>query len=181
MRRAAIDADLATIDRLAGVEPSLKRLLADVRVSLETVFLSALDREDVLDSFRRLTEELGRTMPDAERLMRYWNRINDLAPTAGHQLAESPAIRELSLQAGDSIQPRGGFLNEAAAAAFVQSVESPSIRRVLEEAHTAMKDLSLYEGRRPEGAFDLLYFYQLLAWWFRRAGSEETSPSPRPS
>jgi hypothetical protein len=156
VNRSATDADLAAIDSLDRVDTQTKRLLKEVRISLETVYLSAEDREDVADSLRRLARELNKPEPDPDRLQRYWWRIDDLAPTAGHELARAEAIQQRSLRWGEGIRPKGGYLNEAAAREFADSVTDPHLRQVLERAHAAMVQLSLTEKVRPEGAFDLL-------------------------
>jgi hypothetical protein len=99
-------------------------------------------------------------------LLRYWRRIDELAPAAAHALARAEPVQRRSLRWGEGIQPRSGYLNERAAREFVESVADPRIRSALGWAHAVMLELSLFEQQRPEGAFDLLYLYRFLARWF---------------
>jgi hypothetical protein len=155
--------DLAWIDTLPTPDPEVKRVLRDARVSVESLYLPKEDKEDLADSLRRFAKEVSNSDRHPERLMRYWRRIDDLSPTIGHMLAKSEAVQELSLCWGTCIEPRGGFLNESPAREFVESVCDPELRTALEWAYAGMCERSLFEGERPEGAFDLLYFYKVLA------------------
>ena len=166
MDRATTEADLATLDALGGLNTELRNLLREIRLSINTISIPPEDRADVVDSFRRFVAELAKSDPDADRLMRYWRRIDELAPTTAHELARIETVQRLSLRWGEGIQPRGGYLNERAAREFVEATTDPRIRRVLEWAHYQMVWLSASEWLRPEGAFDLLYFYRVLAKWF---------------
>lgn len=163
MKSSTTASDLTTLDSLPNIDGSLRQLLKDVRLSLDTVHLTAEDREDVLESFRHFTAELCKPTPRPERLWRFWSRVDDLAPTAGHALAQAEAIQQLSQVGGFGIHPRGGFLNEVAAGKFVASVEDARIKQVLGLAYRQLLTLAQREGVRPEGAFDLLYFYKAIA------------------
>jgi hypothetical protein len=163
MSLIATKSDLELIEDLTAIGPEVKRLLREARIAIESVYLPSEDKEDVADSLRRFAKELGNPYRHPERLMRYWARINDLAPTVAHMLAKSEAVQELSMCWGDCIQTKGGFLNEIPAREFVESIEDPSVRYALEWAFAQMLEMSFFEGTRPEGTFDLLYFYKLLA------------------
>ncbi len=114
------------------------------------------------DSLQRFAKELANPQRNPERLRRYWGRINDLAPTVGHLLSTSEAIQEASLWWGDCIQPKGGFLNEGPAHEYVETIDDRQIRRALEWAYAGICETLYMDGVRPEGPFDLLYFYKLL-------------------
>jgi hypothetical protein len=171
-------ADLAWIDTLPTLDPEVKRLLRDARVSIESLYLPDEDKEDLGGSIRRFAREVSNPDRHPERLMRYWRRIEELSPTIGHMLAKSEAIQELSLCWGACIQPKGGFLNESSAREFVESVGDPQIRTALEWAYATMWERSLFDGDRPEGAFDLLYFYKVLASLLDSPYIEVKLPSP---
>jgi hypothetical protein len=156
-------ADLESIENLTAIDPDVKRLLKDVRIALESAYLSATDKEDVADSLRRFARELSSPDRHPERLMRYWSRIDDLAPTAADMLAKSEAVQELSMCWGTTIRPKGGYLNEAQAREFVESVDDNGLRAALEWAYACILEMSFFAGIRPEGTFDLLYFYKLMA------------------
>lgn len=175
MSYEAADVDLQSIEALTAIDPEVRDLLKEARIAIESVYLSLEDKEDVADSLRRFATELSWPARHPERLMRYWNRIMDLAPTVGHLLATSEEIQQLSMWWGDSIRPKGGFLNEAKARDYVESIEDPSIRAVMAWAYSRMAELSFFERTRPEGAFDLLYFYKL----FDAPYIELKSPAPR--
>jgi hypothetical protein len=163
MNASTAELDLAAIDQMPRLDPPLRRLLKEVRISIDTVHLSVEDRTDLIESFRRFTAELSKPEPRPDRLWRFWSRVDDLAPTVGHELARADPIQQLSSLNGFGIQPRGGFLHEAAAAELVQTIADPRIRTALGMAYRQMVQLSSREGVRPEGTFDLLYFYKLLA------------------
>jgi hypothetical protein len=179
MSRAAADADLETIERLTAITPEVKRLLKEARIAIESVYLPAEDKDDVADSLLRLARELSSANRHPERMMRYWTRINDLAPTVAHQLAKSEDIQRLSLCWGDCIQPKGGFLNESTARQFVESLDDPEIRTALKWFYAQIVQMSIFKGDRPEGTFDLLYFYKVLAWLFSTPYVEVRLASPR--
>lgn len=181
MNREATEAGLASIEHLPALSPDLKRALREARIAIESVYLSDVDKEDLADSLQRFARELANPQRHPERLKRYWGRIYDLAPTVGHLLSTSEAIQEASLWWGDHIQPKGGFLNEGPAREYVEAIDDPQIRLALEWAYAVICEMSYMDGVRPEGPFDLLYFYKLLAGLLRPPYFEVKMPVPRPT
>jgi hypothetical protein len=167
MTPVATDSDLATIDSCTGLDTETKRILREVRISIDTIVLSAEDKADVFDVCRKFAVEISKPEPSPDRLLRYWNWMNELAPTAAHELAKSATVQRLSMRWGECIQAKGGFINETAAEAYVRSIQDRRIRDAVASAHGVMLELSMFEGVRPEGAFDLLYFYKCLASWLQ--------------
>lgn len=159
----------------------MRRLLRDVRISLETVNLSDEDRDDAITCFTRFVAEMAKSAPHPDRLMRYWRWLDELAPTAAHELATSEIIQHQSMRWGDCIQPKGGFLNERAAKEFVQKIADKQVRDALEWAYGQMVELSFWKAVRPEGGFDLLYFYRLLASCFEEGYYKAQIPEARPT
>ena len=79
---------------------------------------------------------------------------------------------------GDCIQPKGGFLNERAARDYVKSIENCQSRQALEAIYNEIVYLSCFRGIRPQGAFDVLYVYRVLASCFERGWLNSKLPEP---
>ncbi|MCA9068022.1 MAG: hypothetical protein KDA84_03830 [Planctomycetaceae bacterium] len=158
--------DLAQLDTFKVADPALHKCLWEIRLSIDTLYLPDEDKLDVINTFCRFVTELRKPEPHSERLFRYWRWIDELAPTVAHELAQLESIRQLSLLWGEGIRAKGGFLNERAAREFVEAITDPHIRQSLEWMYSKMLELSLFDNIRPEGTFDLLFFYRMLTEWF---------------
>jgi hypothetical protein len=163
-------ADLEWVPHINGVDAEFRECCRETRLLIESCPLSDEDRDDIVDSWRRFSQEMSRAEPHAERLERYWRRIDEISPSVSHRFACSPSVRRRSeTWFARSIRPRGGFVREREAADLRGKIDDPKALLWIDVAYTVMINLSRLRGFRPEGAFDLCYFYTVLLEIFRRS------------
>ena len=74
------------------LDVALKVKLLQARAEVDALQLPQGDKEDVTDELGKLTEEVEKEVPDANRIRRLWRHIEEVAPTVAAVLQSAASL-----------------------------------------------------------------------------------------
>jgi hypothetical protein len=83
------------VNKSVHMDDDLKKTLTQAREAVEKADLSDADKADVAESLRKLADELDKSDKNPGLLRRFWNRINEVAPTISSIVASAATISQM--------------------------------------------------------------------------------------
>ena len=83
------------VNKSVHMDDDLKAKLTQAREAVEKADLSDADKADVAQSLRKLADELDKPDKNPGLVRRFWNRINEVAPTISSIVASAASISEM--------------------------------------------------------------------------------------
>lgn len=84
-----------TVSNSVSSENDIEEKLVMARSAIQELEIAEEQREELLDSLSRITAELQTSQPNPERLRRFWDRIQENAPTVASILSSAASIAKL--------------------------------------------------------------------------------------
>ncbi len=90
-----ITAYQSMVDNSTRLTQELKAKLKEAREAVERSLLGDGDKKDVLDDLGKLTEEMEKPTPEPGRVVRFFTRIKEIAPSVATILSSTATIAKV--------------------------------------------------------------------------------------
>ncbi len=85
----------SNVERAINFDPDLRQKLVQAGEEVERTSLSDPDKQDVVESLKKLAAELDKPNREPGLVKRYWNRVKEVAPTVASLLASAATIAKM--------------------------------------------------------------------------------------
>ena len=83
------------VDQCSGLDDALRQKLNEARELLDELDCPQQDKNDAADDLGKLTDELDKESPAPSRIVRYWNRLQEIVPTVAAVLKSVESVKKL--------------------------------------------------------------------------------------